>query len=347
MKICFITSNLTGGGAERVIANLSNKMVELGHEVTILLTASKEIEYEFDKRVRITQIGERTGHSIRGRVKRIKMLRNYYKQHKDTHFISMPTDTNLFAVLASIGLKVNLTVSERSNPNEYPHRKLRNFIYCFAKRFVLQTNDAKKCFSNRIQKLGCVIPNPVSGKYPEPFVGDRKKRIVAVGRLNYAKNHKMLIEAFSCISKNYPDYELWIYGKGTLQEDLQKLCEEKEINNKVFFPGFSDRIKEEIYDASMYVLPSDFEGISNSLLEAMALGVPVISTDCPIGGSKMLIKSGVNGLLTPVGDTRAFANAMKQYLENPELANKMGREASKVKQDYQIDVIVEKWLQYI
>ncbi len=347
MKICFITSNLTGGGAERVIANLSNRMVQLGHEVTILLTASKEIEYKFDKRVMIMQIGERTGHSIKGRIKRIQTLRNYYKQHKDTHFISMPTDTNLFAILASIGLKIDLTVSERSNPNEYPHKKLRNLIYCFAKRFVLQTSDAKKCFSNRIQKLGCVISNPVSGEYPEPFVGDRKKKIVAVGRLNYAKNHKMLIEAFSSISKSYPDYELWIYGKGTLQKDLQKLCVEKEISNKVFFPGFTDSIKEEIYDASMYVLSSDFEGISNSLLEAMALGIPVISTDCPIGGSKMLINSGVNGLLTPVGDSIAFANAMKQYIDNPEFANKMGREACKIKQDYQIDVIVEKWLQYI
>ncbi len=347
MKICFITANLIGGGAERVIANLANCMVNQGHSVNILLTAGRDIEYDFHPSIDIMQISEKTGRSVKGRLDRIWKLRKYFKDNRDTYFIAMPTETNMFALIAAIGLNMKLTISERSNPNAFSKKYLRNLIYILAKKMVFQTEDAMKCYSKKLQKIGTIIPNPICDNYPEPYQGERTKRIVSVGRFEEEKNHKMLIRAFAKVSETYPEYELWLYGKGTLENDLKQLSIDLGIEKKVFFPGFSDNVVRDIYDAAIYVLPSNYEGLSNSLMEAMALGIPVIATDCPIGGSKVLIQDYINGLLTPVNDDVAMSKAMKRYLADTTFATSLGLEASKVKTKYQIDSITNMWIRYI
>ena len=103
----------------------------------------------------------------------------------------------------------------------------------------------------------------------------------------------------------------------------------------------------QIVDAAAYVLSSDYEGISNSLLEAMAMGIPVISTDCPIGGSRMLIEHKKNGMLVPVGDKRALIEAMKYIIEHAEDAERMGQEAAKVKERFSIQAVADAWLEYM
>ena len=153
MKICFITATLVGGGAERVIANLSNEMAKRGHEVTVLLTAGYVVEYDLHKNVKVLQIGERTAHSIKGRLNRVFLLRKYFKQNRDTYYVSMPTDTSIFVLLAAFFLRLNLVVSERNDPNKYEHAKLRDIAYLFAKKVVFQTPDAQKCFCKRLQKI--------------------------------------------------------------------------------------------------------------------------------------------------------------------------------------------------
>ena len=97
----------------------------------------------------------------------------------------------------------------------------------------------------------------------------------------------------------------------------------------------------------MYVLSSDYEGIPNSLLEAMAMGMPVISTDCPIGGASMLIEHGVNGLLIPVGDSEKLHSAMHYFAKNPETAEQCAREAAKIRKRLSVKQICDQWLEYI
>lgn len=347
MKICFIIPSMTGGGAERVTANLANRLDEMGHEVKILMTASDDVAYTLRDGINVTQIGQRTHGSLMGRVQRIFTLRRIFKENRDTVYVSMPTDTNMFAIMASLFLPVNLIISERNDPNRYGHQGLRNFLYRFAKKMVFQTEDARDCYSKRLQKVGRIIPNPICADHLEVFLGERSKRFVVVGRLEPQKNHKLLLEAYATVAKQDKEYDLYLYGKGGLEEELKDLCVRLGIENRVHFEGFCPDVHKQTADAAAYVLSSDYEGISNSLLEAMAMGMPVISTDCPIGGSRMLIDNKKNGLLIPVGDKEALADAMKYIIDNPLAAAQMGQEASKVKERFSIQAIAEEWIRYM
>ena len=161
----------------------------------------------------------------------------------------------------------------------------------------------------------------------------------------YVKNHKMLIEAFSIFEKRFPMYTLHFYGKGPLEADLKNYAIKLGVLNKIVFHGFTNRVDEKIRHSGMFVLSSNYEGISNSMIEALALGLPVISTDCPIGGSKMYIEDGVNGLLVPVGNCEKLAEAMGKIAEDTKLTQKMSENAQKVRVNYSIRRIADLMLE--
>lgn len=347
MKICFIIPSMTGGGAERVTANLANRLDEMGHEVTIMMTASDDVDYRLNESVVLFKMGNRTNGSLIGRIQRITTMRRYFRKNNDVAYVSMETATNMFAVLSSLFMPINLTISERSNPKQYEHQKLRDCIYCFAPKMVFQTEDAKKCYTKRLQKDGKIIGNPVTEDNAVVYQGERDKRFVAVGRLEAVKNYQMLINAFANVVRMYPEYTLHFYGKGSLESDLREIVHSLDITEKVYFEGFCQNVQEKIKDATAYILSSDYEGMSNSLLEAMSIGMPVISTDCPIGGSRMLIEHEKNGLLVPVGDVDALTEAMRYMIENADSAIQMGREAAKVNERFSIQNVADEWLQYI
>lgn len=344
MKILFTIANMVGGGSERVLANLANDFVKKGHEVTILMTAGNEIAYELDNRVKTFSIGERTGGSILGRIKRIFSMRKAFRTDKEQIVISFGTETNLFTLLAAVGLKNKIIISERNDPNQCGFKKLRDMIYPLADRHVFQTEDAKRCFSKKIQKKSVVIPNPLKPDLPAAYGGERKKEIVAVGRLTAQKNHKLLLKAFELFCQKQEGYTLSIFGQGELEEELRKLARELNIADKVKWKGFASDVLEQIRESAMYVLSSDYEGISNSLAEAMAIGLPVISTDCPIGGSKMCIQDKENGLLVPIQDENALAKAMLYLAEHEKEAKEMGEKAQKIREELSQERISKLWL---
>lgn len=347
MKICFITATLAGGGAERVIANLSNEMVSRGHQVTILLTTEKIVEYSLSPEIEVLQVGTRTAHGVKERIRRIRNLRKYFKHHRDTYYVSMPTDTNIFVLMAALFININLIISERNDPNQYEHPIIRNILYFFTKKIVFQTEDAKLCFSKRLQRLGTVILNPVSDTLPATYVGEREKKVVAVGRLDEQKNHKVLIEAFADFEKEHPEYSLDIYGRGPLEAQLTNYINELGLDKKIHLCGFRKDVWSEVADAAIYVLSSDYEGMPNSLLEAMAMGMPVISTDCPIGGAAMLIEHEVNGLLVPVANREKLHSAMCFMAENPQVAELYAKAAVKVRENLSVKQISDAWLKYM
>jgi len=343
MHICFITASMVGGGTERVIAVLANYFVKQNNKVTILLTASDKIEYDLNSQIETIQLGGETGGKLLGRLQRIAKLRTYFRKNKDTVYLSFGTETNMFAILSALFMGRKLVISERSNPLACTFPRSRDIIYSFAKGFVFQTPDAMNCFPKRIRKYSVVIPNPISDNISARYVGERRKEIVAVGRLGHEKNHKLLLEAYSDFAKSISDFRLKIYGKGPLKEELMAYAKELEVSESVCFADFDANVLEKIRDSYMYVLCSDYEGISNSLLEAMAMGLPVISTDCPIGGSRLLIEDYKNGILVPVGDREALAVAMKEVAENSELAERLSIEAEKIKEAYSVERVAEMW----
>lgn len=346
MKIVFVIVSLAGGGAERVVSILANQLVKK-MDVTIMMTAGNTVAYPLDKRIHLLCIGGTSGGSMRLRLKRIQKMRDYFKANRDAVIISFGPGTSFFAVTASLFLKHKMLISERNDPAICPHKKLRNIVYARADRLIFQTQDAKDCFPCGIRKKGVIIPNPVSAELPPVYKGERKKAIAAVGRLEPQKNHKMLLQAFAIFHGKFPDYSLHLFGEGSLKEELELLAEQLKIKESVIFEGFASNVPERIREMEMYALSSDYEGISNSLLEAMAVGLPCISTDCPIGGSRLCIHSNQNGILTSIGDATAFAHAMERIAADKEFAQKLSRNAQKIRENYSEENISGQWMDII
>lgn len=364
MEVIFVTSALKGGGAERVMTTLANQFAYMGDTVTILMVAGDACDYTLDPAVTLSCIGQASGGNSLKQVSRIFKMRRYFKRHPKAVLISFSTSINLFSILASIGLPNRLILSERNDPNRCSYKALRNLIYSIKGHFVFQTADARDCFSEKIRKRSTVIPNPLRDDLPDIqgsnskslekdelciSTQDRSSRrhvIVVAGRLEPQKNHRLLLDAFAAFHKTHLDYALHLYGRGSLEADLKKHAMELGLAEAIAFKGFSKNILTEIADCAMYVLSSDYEGISNSLMEAMAIGLPVISTDCPIGGSRMLIRDGENGLLIPMQDERALTDAMSHIADNPALSERIGSNAIKIREAYSKEIICAKWQKF-
>ena len=345
-KIVFVIPDMPGGGTERVVAYLANEYAKRNIETAILLFAGNQRAYELDEKIEVVTVGNPSGGKLSARLDRIKKMRLYYKQNPNCQIWAFSVMGAVFSVVATWGMRKNHTflVSERNDPNRYDHPKIRDFFYRFADVIVCQTQDAIESFPKGIRKKSIVIPNPIDIGDLQPHIGEREKKVVAVGRLEPHKNHKLLLQAFARFVSKHPEYTLHLYGKGELETELRELAAQLGIDEDVNFIGFSNRVKEEINSAAMFVLSSDYEGISNSMLEAIALGVPVVATDCPIGGSKAYIEDGKNGFLVPVGDVDALAEAMEKLADNPELSQKISVEGSKLREKNRVEQIADAFL---
>lgn len=342
-KIVFVIPDMPGGGTERVVALLANEYRGRGIPVAILLFAGQETAYPLDPRIEVVSVGSPSGGSFLARLGRIHRMRQFYRSNKNCQIWSFSVMGAVFSTVAALGQRHFFLVSERNDPNRYDHRRIRNLSYRRADVVVCQTKDAVQSFPHGICKKSVVISNPLELDI-SPYAGEREKRIVAVGRLNAQKNHRLLLEAFASFRETHREYVLELYGKGELEKELKALAARLKIDGHVIFKGFSDHVLLDIRTAAMYILSSDYEGISNSMLEAMALGVPVIATDCPIGGSRTYIKDGVNGFLVPVGDADALSHAMGRLAEEPGLAERFSREAVKLKEELAVSRIADSFL---
>lgn len=351
-KIAFVSANLEMGGIERVVNNLSNKLVEKGYDISIITTKDNKCDYIIDGSIKRFQLphNENSNHIIRI-LKKIKYFRDIVKKEEFDVMLSFGSYVTMFAVIASIFTKTKLISSERTDPRSAPEnrivRVLRNCFYYVPDRLVFQTEEARAYFYNGIRKKGIIIPNPINDNLPERFVGERKKEIVNFCRLTKQKNIPLLIDSFNLFHRKHKDYKLIIYGEGKLKDELLSLIDTLHLNNYVVIESFKTNIHELIIDSSMFVSSSDYEGISNSMLEALGIGLPTICTDCPVGGGRMFIKSYENGILVPVNDKQALYNAMCYVVENPEETEKMSEKAIEIKEVINLEKICDKWIECI
>ena len=340
-KIAFIIISLQNGGAERVVANIANEYVaEKKCQFYLITGPRKKQDYNLNEQVDRKCI--LTGKLLEDVVR----LRKFLQQKKIDCAVGIDLYANWCVCLANYRINTKMIISERNAPKQnLISRKSKLIIkltYWRADGYVFQTNQAKECYSKSIQRRGTVIHNPVKPNLPTKTNID-SRRIVAVGRLNPQKNYPMLLRAFSQISKEFPDYTLEIYGQGELQEYILKLIKKLELDKKVTLCGYCLDVHEKIKDAEIFVMSSDCEGMPNSLMEAMAIGLPVICTDCPAGGPAELIKNGVNGLLTPVGDSEKMAQNIQVLIEDGQFREKLGKEAMKIRKTHSIENIVKQW----
>lgn len=283
-------------------------------------------------------------------------MRRYFNQHKNSTVVSFLYDS-IFYSLLSVTKSNKLILSERGDPCQSLASKttmafLKN-EFQKADGFVFQSPDAQHWYKDNTKVRGTVIFNPIKNGLPEPFIGERRKCIVNFCRINPQKNLPLLLEAFELFSESYPDYELHIYGDSSTEADIQYFETVKEkreslkSKDRVFFFPASRDIHRLIRDYSMFVSSSDFEGMSNSMLEALALGLPCVCTDCPAGGARAVIKDGENGLLVPVNDAVSLSEAMKRIISEKGLSEKLSENAVKIREEQSLEKIIEKWMEII
>ncbi len=276
--------------------------------------------------------------------------RELLKKHEGATAFGFLIRSNIAMLMASKGTKVKTVFCERNNPvrPDMPKNimKIRDRIYKKCDEAVFQT-DEERDYYTKIKGKKVVIPNAIKDGLPERFEGERRNEIVNFCRLSKQKNLPLLIDAFEKLLEDYPEYTLRVYGKGDEKENLTKYIADKKLGQKVFLEDFATDIHDRIKDAKMFVSTSDFEGLSNTMLEAMAIGLPCVCTDCDGGGARMMIKDHLNGLLVPKNDVNAVYSAMKEIIENKTLSEKLSQNATKVKDDLSADKIAQKWIEMI
>lgn len=246
--------------------------------------------------------------------------------------------------------------SERNNPTkQYFDRQRLDQIrsnYRRADHVVFQSRQIRDIFADEVGERFSILPNPVSVECERKQ--ETRKRIVTVGRLALQKNHAMLIRAFHRFHQTHPEYTLSVYGAGLAtkephpynqEEPLKNLVAELDLQDSVIFEGSSPQVHRDIADAEFFVLSSDYEGLSNALLEAMTMGFPCVSTDCE--GSTDVIENGVNGLLVPRGDEDALLNAMLTLAEQEDYRESLGRQAKKTAERFKRERVAQEWAEMI
>ncbi|MBQ6621284.1 MAG: glycosyltransferase [Mogibacterium sp.] len=343
-NILFMIPSLYGGGAEKVCCILASALAER-HHVTVGYLIEKDEEYPLHpdcERV-LLPWGSCRRWNIPGRLlkwcRNIRGIRKIKKERSIDVTVSFLMALNLFNVLSRYHDRV--ITSERANPKKYLPEKfwITRFSYAHSDHVVFQSELVRHYYSGRILRHSSVIPNPVSVRCKA--AAERKHRIVAMGRLTEQKNHRMLIQSFAEFRRSYPDYTLSIYGEGDLQEELQALISELDLQGSVILEGNHPDVHERIRDAEIFVLSSNFEGLSNALLECMTMGIACISTRCE--GSTDVIRDGENGLLTEIGNGQELTEAMLRLAGDPAFRRSLEAQALKDAENFTIDRVTRRW----
>lgn len=354
--VALYISSMRKGGAERVIANLARYLDQSGYRVVLVTTHKVENEYAVPERVKrlISEPAEDQlqGGRLHNFLVRFRKLRNIWKQERPDVILSFIGKNNMMALLTSWGLRIPVAVSVRGEPGEEYYNGLLRFLakhlFKFAKGVILQTNASMEFFPPAVKKKAVILKNPVNlDFFCEPYKGEREKIIVAVGRVDENKNHELLIRAFAQLAEGFPEYRLKIYGEGDKRTELLRLVKEIGLEDKISLPGNTDNVVQSIYKARVFVLSSNTEGMPNTLIEAMVLGLTVISTDCPCGGPAELIEHGENGLLTPVGDINGMKESLRLVLEDLQKADAMGKKARMTGVSYRPEEVLKEWEIYL
>ncbi len=348
----FSIATLGRGGAERVILQLARHFAAAGYRAIVVTNFVAEDEYPLPQGVEriVIENTKASKSTLKRNISRISALRRLCKKYRPQAIISFMREPNFRSLCATRGLRVKNIISVRSDPRvEYSGRFNRfigrHFLPC-ADGCIFQTEDAKTWFPEKLQKKSIVIPNAVAPVFFEmPHVG--KGNIVTLGRLDRAKNHMLLMAAFAQIAAEFPDCNLEIYGKGPLHEDMQTYIHTHAMEERIRLMGTTGDSAKALSDARLFVLSSNVEGMPNALMEALAVGVPSISTDCPCGGPRSLIRDAENGLLVPVGDVDAMANAMRRILSDPSFSQQLGENAKRDAAEFAPDKIFTRMREYI
>ena len=347
MRICFVIGTLKLGGAEKIVAYLSQELQRRGYDVSIMLTAQSE-KSDICADLHQYPVKANTGVGICRTLKRFYKMHTIAKREKFDAIVSFGAVANVDSTLVFPGIKGKLILCERGDPvyvpGQHSKRIRRRLTYWMADGFVFQTKEVQSFFTRAIQQRSFIIPNFIEKRPPCITNNERRQVFVNIARLvDLHKGQTTLIEAFSIFAKTNKTYSLEIYGEGPDRALLTNRIRELGIQDRAFLMGHDEGIDRILSDTGIFVLSSNHEGMPNALIEAMARGLPCISTNCGGGGAAALIKNGKNGLLVPCSDPEALANAMIELVSNDDLRNRLGKSAYCINDTLDFNTVIDSW----
>ena len=315
-------------GAERVLLLLADGLLARGYRVDVLTIFGRQHDFyrlpEGAERIALDLAGETCClvDKLAGNLRRIAGLRRAIRAAAPDVIISFLSETNVLVLLAAVGLSVPVIVSEHMDSHWYPPgrawRILRRLSYRLAARLVSVSAGVDAGFSWLPPARRVVIHNPVppeNGDTAEsaPLVFPWPHTVLAMGRLEAQKGFDLLIDAFGRLAVDFPDWGLAILGEGSLRSVLSHQIAALGLGDRIQLPGITDCPAATLRRGDLFVLSSRYEGFGLALVEAMAVGLPVIATDCPSGPSE-IVHPGEDGLLVPPENVGALARAMAQLM---------------------------------
>lgn len=338
---------------------VANSLSERGHKCCIVNLNTiggyvNEKKQKINSDIVVHTIG-RSPEGIRRHLFRLRKLYHIAKAFNTDVIIAFTEFPNFYANVIGRLLHIPAIMSERGDPARTGvgvgiKGKITLKVINGSAGGVFQTEGAKSAYGKGLQNRSVVIPNPIfiNGEIPVAKQCQRNKTVVSVGRLdNHQKRYDVMLKAFALFSEKHPEYVLKLYGSGPDEDTIRAWVRDMNLTDKVRFMGVSKQPMQDIADDGMFLITSDYEGISNALLEAMAVGLPCVSTDHSPGGARLLITDHENGLLAPIGDSEALAKAMCEFVDNSALAEKCGEKAKNVLERFAPARIIDMWEAYV
>lgn len=351
MKIATIAYLHGAGGAERQIIMLSNEMAIRGHEVHMIVLSDFKAPYPISEKVTVHDLSGKENGKL-SVIKRFLAFRSTIKEIRPDITINYNIQGAYFSLLVGKSSCGKILYSERGDPYDKEYSgllgKVRDFTCRHVDALVFQSEGARDFFNIQKKQKATVIHNSVTvpqNKYP--IAEKRDNRIVTVGRLHPQKNPHLLLDAFAKIVPLYPDIRLDFYGDGEMHDELQDKINKLGLEHRVKLHPSRKDIFDCIRTARVFVLPSDYEGMPNALMEAMSLGLPCISADCRPGGARTLIKDGQNGFIVPVRNVNALADKIMYLLDNPDIAEQIAKEARHLGETHTNEITFNKWNDFL
>lgn len=348
-KIAMIVHGLSGGGAERVASLLANYLAGRQYEVLYVcayndMKEDNKARYALDSRVKVKYIAAKSTISpIRFMTRSIR-IRQEIRAFSPDQVISLICYEAILTAFSGYPFIYSLRNDPEMVMSLGVRSKLIQIMLNRANKVVFQSQAARNYFREEIREKSVVIPNPIdTKKLPLWSASSHDKKFIAACRLEEQKNLPMLLEAFSMVHREHPEYILEIYGKGEMENALTAQIHELNAEEYIFLKGFSPEIHTVMAHASGFLLSSNYEGLSNSMLEALCIGVPCVSTDYAPGSAREYITSGENGFLTRVGDAQDMKEKICKLIENEGLAVSFAERNLAIRKKLDVEMICEEW----
>ena len=340
MRILFVTNGLQSGGSERVVSMLANGLAERNHDVSVICVKGKESFYPIHPDVHLFFLDkEQHCDSL---LKKMRWVRAFVRRMDIEVVVSFIVRVYGFTLTTLLGCGVPVITSERNDPRSFNllSRWIMRLFLPLSSWHVVQTEKIRAFYPAFIQRKTTVIPNPVS---PSVLSRPRVKKhdiLISVGRLVPQKNQQLLIDSFAAIADRHPSYKLVIYGEGPLRDRLQQHIRQSGMEGRILLPGRTKDIIRCLAEARIFCLSSTHEGMSNALLEAVCVGLPVVTTR--VSGVEELVTDGENGLV--VGeDISVYSLALDRLMSDCLLQEQMGRMGRKRAALFDLTNIIKLW----